>query len=280
MLQSIYTANMIMKKINNKFYKILGIILLTFVSGCQISPGIYLEPQSSWVDKKEYVYIPALEENVFIKDISSNLGFDNLAKYRIGIGDIIYYQVWGLPDVFPPSNNRELNMRRIDSNGEMYFPYVGPILALGKTADELRDDLTIQLAEYFNNPQIDISIFEYKSRKVFILGEVMRPQRINLTDVPLSLADAIGIVNGLNNNTSDSSEIYLMRQPTENAQPEIYRADLSDPAGILNASNFYLADNDVVYVNAKGTTRWNKVVSQFFPFSSFLNSVDRLIESD
>ena len=217
---------MIMKKINNKFYKILGITLLIFLSGCQISPGIYLEPQSSWVDKKEYVYIPALEENIFIKDISSNLGFDNLAKY------------------------------------------------------ELRNDLTIQLAEYFNNPQIDISILEYKSRKVFILGEVMRPQRINLTDVPLSLADAIGMVNGLNNNTSDSSEIYLMRQPTENVQPEIYRANLSDPAGILNASNFYLADNDVVYVNAKGTTRWNKVVSQFFPFSSFLNSVDRLIESD
>ena len=77
MLQSIYIANMIMKKINNKFYKILGITLLIFVSGCQISPGIYLEPQSSWVDKKEYVYIPALEENIFIKDISSNLGFDN-----------------------------------------------------------------------------------------------------------------------------------------------------------------------------------------------------------
>mgnify|MGYP006228273447 CR=1 FL=1 len=39
-----------------------------------------------------------------------------------------------------------------------------------------------------------------------------------------------------------------------------------------------LSDNDIVYVNAKGTTRWNRVISQFFPFSSFLNSVDNLID--
>ena len=42
----------------------------------------------------------------------------------------------------------------------------------------------------------------------------------------------------------------------------------------------YLSDNDIVYVNSKGTTRWNRVISQFFPFSSFLNSVDNLVNSD
>lgn len=271
---------MIMTKINSKVCKIIGLIFLGLVSGCQISPGIHLESESSWIDKKEYVYIPLLEEKIYIKDISSNLGLNDTARYRIGIGDIITYQVWGLPDIFPVANNRELNIRRIDSNGEMYFPFVGPVLASGKTADELRDDVTMQLSEYFNDPQIDISIFEYKSRKVYIFGEVMRPQRINLTDVPISLADAIGVVNGLNSNTSDASEIFLMRQPDENDLPQIFRADLSNPAGILDAGNFYLKNNDVVYVNAKGTTRWNKVVSQFFPFSSFLNSVDRLIESE
>ena len=58
----------------------------------------------------------------------------------------------------------------------------------------------------------------------------------------------------------------------------IYRADISSPAGFLSANQFYLQDKDIVYVNAKGTARWNRVISQFFPFSSFLNSVDNLIE--
>ena len=54
-----------------------------------------------------------------------------------------------------------------------------------------------------------------------------------------------------------------------------------DSTHILQANPYevidtYLKDNDVIYVNAKGTTRWNRVISQFFPFSSFLNSVDNL----
>ena len=83
-------------------------------------------------------------------------------------------------------------------------------------------------------------------------------------------------MNGLNTNTSNGSEVFIIRQANSNEMPEIFRADLSTPAGFINAGNFYLADDDIVYVNAKGTTRWNKVISQFFPFSSFLNSVDNL----
>ena len=55
---------------------------------------------------------------------------------------------------------------------------------------------------------------------------------------------------------------------------------MSSPAGFIAAGNFYLSDNDVVYVNAKGTARWNRVISQFFPFSSLLNSLDNLSDSN
>ena len=97
----------------------------------------------------------------------------------------------------------------------------------------------------------------------------------HITDVPISLSDALGEVLGLNTNTSSGSEVYIIRQ-SNNESPEIFRADLSSPTGFLDSSNFYLKDNDIVYVNASGTTRWNRIVSQFFPFSSFLNSIDNL----
>ena len=58
-----------------------------------------------------------------------------------------------------------------------------------------------------------------------------------------------------------------------------FRADFSSPATFLNASSFYLASQDIIYVNANGTARWNRVISQFFPFSSFLNSVDNLVQN-
>ena len=135
--------------------------------------------------------------------------------------------------------------------------------------------MTEKLSIYFTEPQLDISIARFNSKKVFVLGEVTTPRKININDIPLSLSDVIGIANGLNTNTSNGSDVFVIRS---HDGERIFRADLSSPAGFLSANNFYLKDNDIVYVNSKGTTRWNRVISQFFPFSSFLNSVDNLIE--
>ena len=55
--------------------------------------------------------------------------------------------------------------------------------------------------------------------KVYILGEVTRPQKLNITETPISLTDALGLVNGLNTNTSSASEVYVIRQP-ENGNPQ------------------------------------------------------------
>ena len=203
----------------------------------------------------------------------------NLDTYKIGRGDQLFVTVWGLPDVFPLTGgiNSELNTRRVDSNGNIFFPFVGLILAEGKTQDGLRKDLTLQLSKMFKNVQLDVAIAGFNSQKVYLLGEITTPKTINLTDIPLSLANAIGESKGLNTNTSEGEDVFVIRQ-IPNQDPQIFRVDLSSPAGFLSAGNFYLVANDIVYVNAKGTTRWNRVISQFFPFSSFLNSVDNLID--
>ena len=90
----------------------------------------------------------------------------------------------------------------------------------------------------------------------------------------------MGQTDGINNNTANGKEIFIIRKGSNDSPPRIFIADLESPAGFISAGNFYLSDNDIVYVNAKGTARWNRVISQFFPFSSFLNSVDSLTSSD
>ena len=266
---------MMMKK-TRTLVTLIATILLT---ACSLSPGMHMK-----VDGKSnganFVYIESLDREIEIKNISNfarktNLGFD---PYRIGNGDQISITVWGLPEIFPISNiNPDQNLRRVDSNGNIYFPYVGEIKANSKTQNELRDLLSNELSKYFNSPQLDVSIARFNSQKVYLLGEVLRPSKINITDIPISLSDAIGEVKGLNNNTSNGSEVFIIRQSL-GGEPMIFKADLSTPSGFLDAGRFYLEDNDIVYVNAKGTTRWNRVISQFFPFSTFLNSIDNLIQ--
>lgn len=283
MLKDIFMIAMIIKMImkiidRKKIQNNLILFFILFISSCSISPGMHMSPSSSWLDDKQYVYIDSIEEKILIKNIHSSISnsFNN-ETYKIGTGDQISVTIWGLPEVFPIVNTTpDQNLRRVDSNGNIFFPYAGLIKASGKTQDQLRADITNSLSLSFTNPQVDVSISRFNSQKVFILGEVTRPKKLNITDVPLTLSDAIGESFGINTNTASGSEVFVIRQTGETNRPEIFIANLSTPAGFVGAGEFFLVDNDIVYVNANGTTRWNKVISQFFPFSSFLNSVDNL----
>ena len=266
---------MIMKK------KISLIVVFIFINGCSLAPGMHMETNSTWLDDSEYVYIESINKNIRLIGISETLdsSFKNNYLYTIGIGDQISVTIWGLPDIFPINNvSADQNLRRVDANGNIFFPYAGLVKAQGKTQDELRKALTDKLSKYFTDPQIDVTIARFNSQQVFVLGEVTKPIKINITDIPISLSNAIGESLGLNTNTSEASEVFIIRQNDTLDEPWIFHANLKNPSNFIEAGNFYLVNNDIVYVNSSGTTRWNKVISQFFPFSTFLNSVDNLTD--
>ncbi len=259
--------------------KISFFIIPLLLAGCSLSPGMHMETKSSWVDDTKYVYIESLEKNVRLINIKETLDASYKINYlyKIGIGDQISVTVWGLPEIFPIINaGADQNLRRVDSNGNIFFPYAGIVKAAGKTQDELREDITFGLSKYFTDPQLDVSISRFNSQEVFVLGEVTKPVKLNITDIPVSLSDAIGESFGLNTNTAAASEVFIIRQNVLGGDPTIFHADLKNPSGFIEAGNFFLINNDIVYVNSSGTTRWNKVISQFFPFSTFLNSIDNL----
>lgn len=262
--------------------KISLVIVFVFISGCNLSPGMHMETKTAWLDESKYVYIDSIKKDVRLIGISEtqDSSFKKNYLYKIGIGDQIAITIWGLPEIFPITNvSGDQNLRRVDANGNIFFPYAGLIEAKGKTQDELRNDLTSRLSEYFNDPQVDVSIARFNSQQIFVLGEVTNPMKINITDIPISLSKAIGESFGLNTNTAQASEVFIIRQSGPGEDPLIFHADLKNPSSFIEAGNFYLTHNDIVYVNSSGTTRWNKVISQFFPFSSFLNSVDRLVSN-
>ena len=253
-------------------------LILIFVSGCTLSPGMHMDTNTPLLEESKYVYIKSIDKNVRIINISEILdaSYENNYVYKIGTGDQINVSIWGLPEIFPAYVNIEQNLRRVDANGNIFFPYAGLIQAKGTTQDELRDILTARLGEYFTDPQVDVTVARYNSQQVFVLGEVARPKKLNITDIPISLSKAIGESLGLNNSTAAASEVFIIRQVQPGSEPLIFHANLKNPSSFIEAGNFYLENNDIVYVNASSTARWNKVISQFFPFSTFLNSIDNL----
>ena len=130
---------------------IFSLVIVTLLSSCVLSPGMFMSSSNNWSGENT-VFVSSLNRSIIIEPITNKIGLKkSLGTYKIGKGDQLFVTIWGLPDVFPITGtvNSELNTRRVDSNGNMFFPYVGLILAEDKTQDELRKDLTLQLSKMF-----------------------------------------------------------------------------------------------------------------------------------
>ncbi len=120
--------------------------------------------------------------------------------YRVGVGDILDIVVWDHPDLTMPAGDRRTPQEsglRVQADGSFFYPYVGQVMALGLTPETIRDDLTARLSKFIPDPQVAVRVVGYKSQAVSVTGEVGAPSRQPLTDVPLTLLDAVSASGGL-----------------------------------------------------------------------------------
>ncbi|MCI5147170.1 MAG: periplasmic polysaccharide biosynthesis/export protein, partial [Candidatus Electrothrix sp. AR3] len=93
--------------------------------------------------------------------------------YKIGAGDVLSITVY---------DHDELKTRaRVEENGNIEFPLIGTVLVGGLKAATAAKKTEELLADgYIVNPQVQIYIEEFKSKKVVILGQVNTPGLIEL----------------------------------------------------------------------------------------------------
>ncbi len=166
-------------------------------------------------------------------------------EYQIGAGDILYITVWDHPELTVPAGpQQQLNAagRLVQSDGSLFYPYIGKVTAVGKTPGELREELTSKLARYIEAPQVDVSLLTYASQRVWVTGASRQPATVPLTVVPLTLGDAISQA-GLDATQADLSGVRLTRAGTT------YTIDL-DRLGRNGGgdTNVFLAAGDHIYV--------------------------------
>jgi polysaccharide export outer membrane protein len=94
--------------------------------------------------------------------------------YVIGPRDTLKITVWGQPDL---SQNYNVSVE-----GTIVFPLIGEVRATGLTEAQLGQKLVNLLEkDYLVNPQVLVSVAEYKSKKVLVLGEAVKPGVYPLT---------------------------------------------------------------------------------------------------
>jgi polysaccharide export outer membrane protein len=64
---------------------------------------------------------------------------------------------------------------RIDGDGNVNLPLVGHIHAAGMTLQEMEADLVKRLREYIREPQVFVTVVQFRSEPVFFVGLFVRP---------------------------------------------------------------------------------------------------------
>ncbi len=181
--------------------------------------------------------------------------------YTIGSGDILSIVVWDHPELTGQGVAAGTSMADtstpaapapgfvVDHDGHVQFPYAGVLTLAGLTEEQARALLTRRLAKYIAQPNVTLRVQAYRSKRVYIDGEVKNAGLHAINDIPMTLMEALNRAGGMLP-SADQSRIALDRGDVR------YMIDLRAlVAKGINPGNIMLAHGDVVRVHSRDESK-------------------------
>lgn len=168
-------------------------------------------------------------------------GFSYSAVYIIGTGDVIEISVYDNPDLE--------TLVRVDADGNIVMPLLGRVRVSDLTVSQVGRKITSQLADgYLVNPQVNVFVKEFRSKKVVVLGRVRNPGLIELSG-PITLLELVSRAGGLENDAGETASI----KRREGKEDVIIPIDLlSLIEGGDMSQNIEIKDGDTVVISKSG----------------------------
>lgn len=138
--------------------------------------------------------------------------------YRVGAGDELRIMVWSNPErtqAIGASMGTTGIVEKgivVNEHGQFFYPFVGAIRGAGRSASDIRTDLTNQLRTFIADPQVEVSVSNFNSRKATVTGVVGTPGPVPITNVPLRLLDVLNQA-GIDK-AGDLANVTIRRQGT------------------------------------------------------------------
>ncbi|MFL2899857.1 MAG: polysaccharide biosynthesis/export family protein [Candidatus Pelagibacterales bacterium] len=192
--------------------------------------------------------IPADLRNVSFDPLLDN----SFPEYIIGPGDTIEI-------LFPSDNDvNRITSRglKVDSRGEIEFPYLGRYNISGFTPIEAKELLVSALSDLYVDPEIFLSVKKFISNKAFISGSFegglgdtgtssIKTKMINLNDVPITILEALDQA-GVSFSEATPNPFLILNRNKKN-----HIVDLGFITNNANP-NVYVKNNDIIYLPSQG----------------------------
>ena len=137
------------------------------------------QQQASQAPQAASAEIPAL---VRAEALPNNIYVDPL-RYTLGPDDIIEITVQRHPEF--------TGLYPVNGEGRIQYRFLGDIDVTGLTKKETEDKLKKVISNYVNNPEVNVTITEYRSKVIYVLGEVGAPGKYYMRSESIPVREAV-----------------------------------------------------------------------------------------
>ncbi len=162
---------------------------------------------------------------------------ENIPKVALGAGDVLDIKFYRTP---------ELNeIQTVRPDGCITLQLIGEVNVMGKTPQEVHDDLIIRYSAQLREPEISVTVLSLFSNRVYVSGAVNAPGII-VTSGRITVLEAIMESGGFNLRTANVKNILVIR--SKDGERYGHRLNLKPALKGKTDQPYYLEPYDIVYV--------------------------------
>jgi len=152
------------------------------------------------------------------------------------------------------------NVYTVNDDGTIALPFVGKLKIAGLTRTQASDLIKEQLKDYILDAGVNVS---YANFKISVIGEVSSPGTFTLPTERVTIVEALALAGDLTIQGKRKNIMVIRETP---AGKQTYEVDITSKE-VFDSPVYYLAQNDVVYVEPNGVKIQSSVVNYTVFFS-------------
>lgn len=157
--------------------------------------------------------------------------FDSYKDYAVGPEDLLEIIFLGVGDLG--------RVVRVDGEGKIGLPLVGPVPVSGLSPEQIAANLSklYREREIIKNPQITVTVKEYRHQRVMVTGAVNKPGSYEMIG-PRTLLEVLGKAGGLNDKAGDM--VHIIRSQSAPDRAKVLKK--GDPKSLAPGSETIVVD--------------------------------------